>query len=380
MKPLIVKEKKIAIIEIYSHHLYVHTLASSLISKGHKVTVYVTQTIFKDLEPLFIGSKDIPEFVISKDNENDLSFLRRIKLDIDASKDLLIINSIQGYRVGFFYIVKFSIPTIAAAGRISEFFGSSYRLRGFFSVREIIHHNYTKLFLSRIIKRLDGIIVHTEQARQNALENGYTKPIHLMPFSLYLGREVIKPNKSTLEVLVTGQIVERARDYFALLNAFESLWLRGYSKIRLTVLSYPITDYGYSIIEEMQRLESKGYPIKFFTKWIPELEFIENTSKAQFIIAPILKDYYNQGELTSVHVESVRMGIPAIYPDWYKPDPNIISSSIYFKNYNELENILIRLVENPKQIESISYLAVQNAKHYSLANVSEELDKFIQEV
>ena len=219
MKPLIVKEKKIAIIEIYSHHLYVHTLASSLISKGHKVTVYVTQTIFKDLEPLFIGSKDIPEFVISKDNENDLSFLRRIKLDIDASKDLLIINSIQGYRVGFFYIVKFSIPTIAAAGRISEFFGSSYRLRGFFSVREIIHHNYTKLFLSRIIKRLDGIIVHTEQARQNALENGYTKPIHLMPFSLYLGREVIKPNKSTLEVLVTGQIVERARDYFALLNA-----------------------------------------------------------------------------------------------------------------------------------------------------------------
>ena len=113
---------------------------------------------------------------------------------------------------------------------------------------------------------------------------------------------------------------------------------------------------------------------------LTKLEFIENTSKAQFIIAPILKDYYNQGELTSVHVESVRMGIPAIYPDWYKPDPNIISSSIYFKNYNELENILIRLVENPKQIESISYLAVQNAKHYSLANVSEELDKFIQEV
>ena len=120
--------KHIAVVEIYSHHVFVHTLAASLLASGHNVTVYVCIRIFKDLEPMFLVNQIKPKFVTSSSNESDYSFLKRVKPEIDSKFDLLVINSIQGYRVGYFYLLEFAVPTIAAAGRISEFFGSRYKV------------------------------------------------------------------------------------------------------------------------------------------------------------------------------------------------------------------------------------------------------------
>ena len=54
--------KDIAVIEIYSHHVFVHTLAASLLASGHKVTVYVSTRIFRDLEPMFLVGETTPNF------------------------------------------------------------------------------------------------------------------------------------------------------------------------------------------------------------------------------------------------------------------------------------------------------------------------------
>ena len=56
--------KQIAIIEIYSHHVFVHTLASSLLASGHNVTVYVSERIFKDLEPMFLDTNENLKFCV----------------------------------------------------------------------------------------------------------------------------------------------------------------------------------------------------------------------------------------------------------------------------------------------------------------------------
>lgn len=367
----------IAIIEIYSHHVFVHTLAASLLESGYKVTIYVTERIARDLLPLFAENRIGPKFVVAKNNENEFLFLRRIRREIELKNDLLFINSIQGYRIGYFYFNNFNIPKIAGAGRISEFFGSEYRLRGFDSIRQFLHHNYTKFFLPKVIKRLDAIIVHTEQAKTFALDNQFTKPIHCMPFSLYLGQSPKSADTRSLEMLVTGQIVEGHRDYFGLLSTFESIWMRGFTNIKLTVLTSPVTEYGYAVVKEMERLEKKGFPITYFNDWIPELEFLKTTAKAQFIIAPILPKGYGKGELTSVHVESVRMGIPAIYPSWYRPDPTVESSSIYYDSFHMLENQIIDLYHNPGQVCEISNKAVKNVHAYCLEPVAIGLSDFL---
>jgi len=381
-KGLIIRKLRanIAILEIYSHHVFVHTIASSLILAGHNVTVYVSARIYKDLEPMFLDAEQSLKFCVSANGEGDFAFLKRIREEINQTFDLLIINSIQGYRIGYLYLLKFKIPTIAAAGRISEFFGSKYKVSGLKTIRRIAHHNYTKFFLPKVIERLEGLIVHTEKAKQLALCNGYSKPIHCMPFSLHINEPlIIEKPKVTVNFLITGSLTEHARDYFSVLSVFESIWKEGIKTAKLTVLSSPKTDYGYKVYNEMQRLGDLGYPITYFSGWIPEQQFVSETRKADFLIAPILHEYYGAGEITSVEVESVRMGTPALYPDWYFVDDNRKASSILYSSFAHLKELVTGFAINISSIWPIRESAKKNVEELCVENVSEKLNEFLNQ-
>jgi hypothetical protein len=372
------KRRHLAVVEIYSHHVFVHTLASSLLASGHNVTVYVSERIFKDLEPMFLKGETKPIFSVSRKGENDFSFLLRVKQEIENNCELLFINSIQGYRIGYFYLLRFKIPTIAGAGRISEFFGSRYKIFGFRTIRQMAHHNYTKYLLPKVIKRLSGLIVHTEKARELALNEGYKKLIHCMPFSLHIkNARYVECPKKKINFLITGSITDRSRDYFSILALFEKIWEDGVGAVELTVLSSPRTEYGYSVYKEMVRLGDKGYPIKYFEGWIAEQEFVAESSKADFLIAPILKEYYGAGEITSVEVESVRMGIPAFYPDWYFVDENRIDSSILYSSFGHLKELIMEYASDMALIEPAKDRARKNAAAYSIEPVSDKLNEFL---
>ncbi len=373
--------KDIAVIELYSHHVFVHTLAASLLASGHKVTVYVSMRIFRDLEPMFLVGETKPKFCVSRVTESDFSFLKRIKPEIDREYDLLFINSIQGYRVGYFYLFKFSVPTVAAAGRISEFFGSRYKIRGLKTMRQVLHHNYTKFFLPKVLARLEGLIVHTEKARLLAVSEGYRKPIHCMPFSLHIPNAIIRKRVAKkVSFLITGSITARSRDYFAVLKVFERIWQDGLINAELTVLSSPRTVYGFEVYAEMRRLAAIGYPITFFSGWIPEKDFVAHSSKADFLIAPILKEYYGAGEITSVEVESVRMGIPAFYPDWYYVEKTRRDSCVLYASYAHLQEMVEGFATDNSRVKQFKDRALKNAETLTVDQVSEQLNCFLKTI
>ena len=121
----------IAIIEIYSHHVFVHTLAASLLESGYNVTIYVTERIARDLFPLFAENRIRPKFEVAKKNESEFLFLRRIRFEIELKNDLLFINSIQGYRIGYFYFNNLDQQYIKI--KFSKSIISWIKLRSFFS-------------------------------------------------------------------------------------------------------------------------------------------------------------------------------------------------------------------------------------------------------
>ncbi|MDB2431918.1 hypothetical protein N9W88_02605 [Alphaproteobacteria bacterium] len=327
---------------------------------------------------MFVSNDVKPKFRVSRGKESDIRFLGRIRSEINKEFDFLFINSIQGYRILYFYLIKFKVITFGGAGRISEFFGSRYRLRGFQNLRQILHHNFTKIFLPRVARRLAGLIVHTKKAKDLAVNEGYKKPIHCMPFSLHVGRKnVEKTQPKLIKFMVTGSISARSRDYFSLLNVFENLWKRGVKNIELTILSSPKTEYGFRVYRRMKQLHADGHPINYFSGWIREAEFVYHSAKADFLVAPILKDYYGSGEITSVEVESVRMGIPAFYPDWYYVDDEKKDSSIAFASYEHLQQMILSLSENIELVETAKELALENSESFGINNVALELNNFL---
>lgn len=373
------KMKRIAIIEIYSHHVFVETLSSVLLTSGCKVDIYLSNIIYKQGGPLFQKKLENLTFHVSDKDESDFMFLRRIKPKIESENELVILNSVQGYRILFFFLVKFNIPTIAGAGRISEFFGSNYELKGFKTFSRLLHHNFTRFLLPRIVKRLKGIIVHTEQAKSLAIENGYKSQIHKMPFSLYLNLNN-NHNNENINFLVTGSMNDTSRDYESLLGVFEKVWNDGKLNNNLTILSSPRGSYGRKIFKLMESLKKRGYPINYFSDWIPEKEYINCSKKADFLIAPILYEYYNSGELTSVTVESIRMGIPAIYPQWYRPEPTLEKSSLYYSSFEDLYQIINMLIDNKDKTILYKELAKKSYEELNIASESKKISSFLEEI
>ena len=114
------RNNKIGIIEIYGHHVFVHTLGTIALNSGLDVTIFVTQAIYDELKPLFGKHLEEIIWVIKGEHESDWRFLKRIQTIINSEIDLLFINTIQGKRIIYFYLFRPRIKTIAAAGRISE--------------------------------------------------------------------------------------------------------------------------------------------------------------------------------------------------------------------------------------------------------------------
>ena len=81
------KIKNIAIIEIYSHHVFVETLSRVLLENEYEVTIYVNKRIYEDLKNLLPNSNKL-NIVLPKNNEGDLQFLLRFKKDIELNNYL----------------------------------------------------------------------------------------------------------------------------------------------------------------------------------------------------------------------------------------------------------------------------------------------------
>jgi hypothetical protein len=373
---------RIGIVEIYSHHVFVHTLASVARQSGMQVTIYTTEKWHRDMVPLFAGQYDDYRWEISREGESDWTFLKRIKPRIEQELDLLVINTVQGYRVGFFYFFKPTVKTIVGAGRISEFFGSRYRLFGFPSLRRMLHHNYTRYLMKRLVPRYKGIVVHTDQARAYTAEHGYDKPVIQMPFSLYKEGVVSKTfdRDTVVKFVVTGSIVSSCRDHMGVLDVFERLWDDGRRDLALTVLSNPRTPHGFKVLARMKALKDRGYGITFFEGWIAEQTYLDEAEGADFFLSPLNLNYYSSGELTSGIVEAIRQGKPGIYPFGYLPDPAIRTSSLFYNNLADLKGLIERLLNDKLIIQDYAEIAITNASQYALQAVADKFKAQIDQI
>jgi glycosyltransferase involved in cell wall biosynthesis len=363
---LIDKVRKIGIIEIYGHHVFVNTLGALALESGQDVTIFVTQPIYEELIPLFGDRLTEITWVIKGERESDWRYLQRVQDIVRNNIDLLFINTVQGKRIILFYLFKPLKKTIVAAGRISEWFGNRYRLLSFSSIRRLLHHNYTHFLMQRCIPRYDGIIVHTPQARDLALTNGYSKEIILLPYSLYKGETKInKPGEKT-KFLATGSINETSRDHMGLLKAFERVWARGRKDASLTVLGMPQSKHGQTVLAYMESLKSRGFDIHFFKEFIPEEVYLKQAESADIYIAPLNIGYYSCGELTSGMVEAIRQGKPCIYPQGHFPDPRFESSSLFYDKIEDLPELITEILDDREILRRLSLNAIANAEPHSL--------------
>jgi len=371
--------KNIGILEIHFHVKYLYSIMKITKTKNTKVTVFTTKEIFSRIET-YLDDKSQYEFILKEGNESINSFLKKVEKVCNEKIDLLLVNTIQMSLVNVPHYIKFNpkskkILTVHLANHwLKKRFG--------FNIKNILRSLDVALsiFLIRryILPKYDGINVVYAPIKDFVEKNtSYNKPVYTLPFNFFDEKKYIKkPAKKDEKIrfVVPGFIEPFRRDFNLTLDTFEKLFEKYNDKISLWFLGEPIGQGGIRIIERCKTLKEKGYNILFSETFIPEDKYNKILIESDVIFSPLnvvtkrdtgIREIYGKTEGSALPFEAIQYVKPIIVPVEFNVD-KLITSSIRYKDKNDLEEKLIELITNKSRLKELSKNALVNSNKYSL--------------
>ena len=381
--------KEIGILEIKYHIKYLYTIAKICKNKDTNVTIFTTKNVLSKLET-YLENKQDYNFVLKKEKESIHSFLKRVKKICNQKIDLLFINT---FPLSVFYIPRFfgfnpKCKTIVTLHTVNAWL----KPRFVFNPRKLIRTIDTNLsvFMANnlILPKFSAITVIYPPIRDYILkETKYDKKVFTLPFNFFEGN--IKPDtkiKNKIQFVVPGQIEEHRRDYNIILDAFEKIFEKYNQIIELVLLGYPVGTYGYNIIKRCKKMQRKGYNIKYFEKFVPEDVYNDFMKNVDFILLPIkvksrglglITEYYGKSKGSAAVYEGIQYAKPLILPQDFIVDENFKTSTLQYKDLEDLEKTLIRLFDDEKNVIDLKKEAYKNSNHLTLETLQEYFNEEI---
>jgi len=149
--------------------------------------------------------------------------------------------------------------------------------------------------------------------------------------------------------IITGNIQEKRRDYFEVINIFDNNIFSD-SKWSLTLLGRPIGKYGNDVIKLADKINNRlgRKAIRYYEDYIPKEEFDKALNTASHLIAPLNTELYKKGKTSGAIYDAISLNKHLIIPKKYFQDTGSIglSTSIVYESSQELKEILLSIVSN----------------------------------
>lgn len=369
--------KNIGILEFHFHIKYLHTTMKICKTKNTNVTVFTTKRILRRIE-IYLDDKSKYNFVLKKDNESINSFLKRVKKICNEKIDLLFINTIQTSCIDIPRYFNFNPKSkmILTVHMVNHWMKARFstNLRNPF---RCIDANASMFFIRKIIlPKFNAISVIYSPLKDFIKTNtNYEKPVFVLPFNFY---DENKKNISTkkddkIRFILPGLIEEYRRDYQTTFEIFEKLFKKYNKKIELCILGRPIGASGERILNKCNELKKKGCGIVFYNGFVPEEEYNKKLEESDIIFSPLhtvtkretgIDEIYGTTEGSALPFEAIQYTKPLIVPDEFKVINELKSSTLTYKNREELEKILVEIIENKDKLKELKQNAEKNSKQY----------------
>jgi glycosyltransferase involved in cell wall biosynthesis len=268
-----------------------------------------------------------------------------------------------------YYFFRPKCPSVKIISRVEYWFGETEPLKLLSLKNDFISvlHNISQLIRKKTLPIFNGIWVENTDAYDLALRSGYRGQIHCLPFHYSMGDAHRNTITDPLKFVVIGGLTDYRRDYDGLLDAFEKLFDKGRHNVTLSLLGAPRDhrEKAFQIIYRCKRLKERGLPIVFYTEHIPEEIMEEKISSANIIINPIKVGTYGTGTSGAV-IKAIQYAKPGIYPLDSLHHKELASSSLFYRNIDELPKIIENLLNDPELLNILSENAITNSVAFSL--------------
>jgi len=375
--------KRIGILEYHYHSIFYYTLARICKTKHTQVTLFTTQKIFSLISPHLANKKDY-RIVLQRDNESLASFLHRVETICNTDIDLLFINTIQESLKDLPHYVRFHpsckmILTIHDANTWLNQKKTTIDITRPFATLDTLMS--TLLINKIILKKFDAINVIYPPIKDYILKNtNYEKEIFTLPFTFFDEEKYQIPTNlpKKIRFVVPGAIIESRRDHTAVMEAFEHLFESYPKAFSLCLLGKPIGSYGKQILKRATQLKQQNYDIHFFSEFVPEETYDKIFREATVVITPfkletrslgVMKETFGKTKASGVLFDAIQYAKPIILPYNHSIMNELSSSTLIYKDAEDLQNLLSTLLSDKKRLQILVKKAIHNSRYFSLSNM-----------
>jgi len=373
---------EIGILEVRRHIPIIYSFSKIFKTKDTNVTIFTTKELLSQLTNYLKDTKDY-SIVLKEDNETIYSFIRRVKKICDKKIDILFVNTIHETLLDLICYLKFrpKSRTVLLIHHVNAWFKPRLVFKILHPIRAFDTNMGSALIHSFIFPKFDAInVIYHPLKDYIKTHTNYEREIFTLPTSIFDKTTLTSESNDDeiLKIIMPGLIQEHRKDYDIVFTAFSSLFEQHKNKIKLIIPGLPVGLYGKRIYEKFKSLCDKGYDVVIFDKYVPDDIFDKLLNQSNIIIAPIkiktradneIEEEYGKTVGSGVIFNAIQYAKPIIVPYEFNMLPELKSSTLTYKNSQELESVINTLLLDHEKLKKLKKEALLNAEKFSLENL-----------
>ena len=369
---------KIGILELHFHVKFLHTMMKICKMDETEITIFTTEDLYKNLKP-YLQDEEY-RAIIKRNTEDTTSYLKRVEKICNDEIDLLFVNTIETSSLTIPPYLKFNPKT----KKILTVHVLNHWLKSKFSInRKNIPRSFdtsASIYLIRniVLPRFNAInVLYPPMKNFVEKKTCYNKKVFTIP---YLLRYKKKKDMETdvgerIKVILPGFVEPYRRDYKTALDVFKILFKYHGDKISLNLLGKPVGAGGERIIERCKEMKRNGDNIYFSEGYVPEDVYDKTSAECDIIFSPMnvmttrpsgINEIYGETECSAIPFEAIQHCKPLIVPEGFNVLDEMKSSTLIYKDSNELNKIFLKMIMDRKRLAELKKEAVKNSENFSL--------------
>jgi hypothetical protein len=384
----------VGLIEIMPHGHY--TLVDSitriyLSNASNSVVLFINE---KGSENVSALQKDFGERLIvktKKENEDVASFLNQIA---NEKLDIAYIVTLEKYFTEF-NKTKFTYPLYFVVHNVESWFSLSLKnsINNFFegvskgrNIAYLLKSNFIyplqkKKFIKKLIASNSTFVLLNDFLRDEVLKRNISKKVISLPFSVHYPKlqeqQIIK---SKIRITIPGIVDNTRRDYASVLRILDEekeLFKNFYELELLGPLKK--TESNADIFKKVAHLNQQGLTVLSYPeKYIPLEEYDNKLAQADLILGNlnvVVNKYstYGKTKESGTAFAMIRVAKAGLLPSAYQVIDELKSSTVSFKSYDHLKEILIDFTKNKEKLKALNEEAKKNALQFTPENIYKAL-------
>lgn len=351
---------------------------------GYNVIVFSNEQTADSVKQQLGEISEEIRWEIKNSTERLPGFLNRIEPICDSEVDLFFFASLYPNIIEFALYLRFSPDC--------EILQQVYNVNRWLTQRTFVdcgpRYNLRHLLRQRFFRKIDHLIVEYPPMRDYIeRECECSKSIHSFIPVIYDTDD--GPDKFHEPVFtIPGLIEPTRRDYMSVIDSFEEVMGQVNGEATLHLLGRPTGPSGEDIVARCEELRSRGYNIISHRGWVPEREFKQGIAESTFLLAPLqsriykecFEEIYGLTKGSGTILNSLRTGKPIILPDHFTVDESIESSVLLYSNKTEQQNILMKVIEDPEMVTSVTQSSVNNSQKFSLIKQTKRFKYIVNDI